>query len=354
MEKNKFQNEIDIMKFWEDNKIFEKVNSKNKSGKPFSWVEGPPYPTGEAHLGHLSNWAIKDSVFRFNRYLGRDVYVKDGYDVHGLPVEQKVQERLGIKTVDELKEFGEEKFVVECKKYIDEIITDMKIIRKRYGFSVGDKHYQTSHPEYLSMAWRFFKEAHKKGLLYKDFRTVAWSPSCECTLSDYEIKDSYKELDDPSIYVRFKVREEFTSTKYNEYLLIWTTTPWTLESNMNVAINPKFDYSKVLVQDTSENNKYVLIIASQLIEQVIEKLQKSNDIKVLEILQEFKGEKLIGIKYEHIYKDEHEMQKEFHKTSLDQKSKIHSVLPAEFVSLGEGEDIYDKLDKKSYKHNAKK
>jgi isoleucyl-tRNA synthetase len=345
------ENEEKIIKFWEDNKIFEKVNKKNKGGKPFSWVEGPPYPTGEAHLGHLRNWAIKDSVFRFQRFLGHDVYVKDGYDVHGLPVEQKVQERLKIKTVDELKKFGEENFVAECKKYIDEIINKMKEIRKRYGLSIGDKHYQTSHPDYLSFAWRFFKKAHEKGLLYKDYRTVAWSPACECTLSDYEIKDSYKELNDPSIYVRFKIMDEFTSTKYDEYLLIWTTTPWTLESNMAIAINPKFEYSKVLIEEETPENKYVLVIATNLIEQVIEKLQKSKDIKLLEIMQTFKGEKLIGIKYEHIYADEHESQKEFSKISKkNEDSKIHFVLPADFVSLGEGENIFDKLEKKSFKH----
>jgi isoleucyl-tRNA synthetase len=349
--KKNFEYEEEIMKFWEDNQIFDKVNEKNKHGKPFSWVEGPPYPTGEAHLGHLRNWAIKDSVFRFERFKGTDVYVKDGYDVHGLPVEQKVQEKLGIKTVDELKEFGEEKFVLECKDYIAKIINEMKTIRKRYGLSIGDKHYQTSHPQYLSFAWRFFKKAHEKGFLYKDYRTVAWSPACECTLSDYEIKDSYKELNDPSIYVRFKIRPEFTSTKHDEYLLIWTTTPWTLESNMAIAINPKFEYSKVLVQDGGDENKFVLVIATNLVDQVIEKLQKSRDIKLLEIMQTFKGEKLIGIKYEHIYADEHPAQIEFTKKSREDKnSKIHSVLPADFVSLGEGEDIFDKLEKKSFKH----
>ena len=103
--------ETDILNFWKSNKINEKVDEKNKGGKLFSWVEGPPYPTGEAHLGHLRNWAIKDCVFRFHRFLGEEVYTKDGYDVHGLPVEQKVQTKLGIKDTKELKEeFGEAKF----------------------------------------------------------------------------------------------------------------------------------------------------------------------------------------------------------------------------------------------------
>ena len=106
MSEDKFAYEIEIQKFWEENKIYEKVKKRNKDSKPFNFIEGPPYPTGDAHLGHLRNWAIKDSVLRFKRYNGYDVYARDGYDVHGLPVENKVQKKLDLKTVDSLKEIG--------------------------------------------------------------------------------------------------------------------------------------------------------------------------------------------------------------------------------------------------------
>ena len=125
--------------------------------------------------------------------------------------------------------------------------------------------------------------------MYKDYRCVAWSPGSECTLSDYEIKDTYAQLKDPSIYVKFKIREDFTSTKYDEYLLIWTTTPWTLESNMAVAVNENFNYQKVLVEEDSK--KYVLVIAENLVDKVIEKLCEQKDIKVLDKLQTFTGKK---------------------------------------------------------------
>ena len=336
--------ETDILNFWKSNKINEKVDNRNKGGKLFSWVEGPPYPTGEAHLGHLRNWAIKDCVFRFHRFLGEEVYTKDGYDVHGLPVEQKVQTKLGIKDTKELKEeFGEAKFIDECRNYVSKIIDDMKEIRERYGLSIPKTHYQTSHKDYISMAWRFFKKAEEKNLLYKDYKCVAWSPALETTLSDYEIKDSYANLKDPSVYVRFKIREEFTSTKYDEYLLIWTTTPWTLEANQAIAINKNFEYSKVLVED--KIGKYVLVIAKELVEEVIEKLSKKRDIKLLETLQTFSGDKIVGINYEPLYL-ENETQKKF----LEDKNYLR-VVHADFVSLSGSDDHLQKLQRKSFKHD---
>ena len=328
--------ENEILKFWENKNIFEKVQKKNENGKIFSWVEGPPYPTGEAHLGHLRNWAIKDFVFRYKRFCGFNVYTKDGYDVHGLPVEQKVQKKLGLVDTNELKKFGEEKFVDECRNYVSGIIDDMKEIRNRFGLSIDLKNtYVTSHPEYISNSWKFFYEANKKKLLYKDYRCVAWSPALETTLSDYEIKDSYAILEDPSIYVRFKIKDEFTTTKYDEYLLIWTTTPWTLEANLGIAINKDFDYCKILV-----DKNYVLVVAKNLIKEVMMKLK----IKNFEILEKFKGEKLIGIRYNHIYKIQDEFDRE----------NYHKVFHANFVSLGEGESHLDKLEKKSFKHNILK
>lgn len=179
-----FSYELEVQEMWEQKEVYQKVKEQKEGKEVFSWVEGPPYPTGEAHLGHLRNWAIKDAVFRFKRFQGYNVYTKDGYDVHGLPIEQKVQKELGIEDTKQLLEFGEEKFVDKCREYVDRIINDMKGLRARYGLSIAKEHYQTSHPQYISMAWRFFKQAQEKGLLYKDYRCVAWSPGLETTLSD--------------------------------------------------------------------------------------------------------------------------------------------------------------------------
>lgn len=348
MEENKFENELKILDFWKKKNIYEKAKQKNKDSKPFNHIDGPPYPTGEPHLGHLRNWSVKDSVLRFKRLQGYDVYARDGYDVHGLPVENKVQSKLGLKTVAELKEFGEENFVKECKKYVKEIIDDMTGVRERFGLWMDRNYYHTSNPEYLSYSWRFFKKAHEKGLLYKDYKTVAWCPHDETTLSDYEIKDTYKTITDPSIYVKFPIKEEFRTTKYIESLVIWTTTPWTLQSNMAIAVNPKFEYSKVLVNISGK--KEVLILATQLINSVLSVISKSCNIEFIEILETKLGAEFEGVKYEHIYLEETPSQQEFVK--MDHKH-IHSVILADYVTLGEDEDIFEKLEKKGYKHSNK-
>lgn len=339
--------EQQILKFWEEKDIYNKVKAKNKGKKSFVHVDGPPYPTGEIHVGHLRNWAIKDSVLRFRRFQGFDVYARDGYDVHGLPVETKVQKNLGFKHTNDLKEFGEEKFVGECKKYVASVIDSMTKRREDFGLSMDRNFYHTSHPQYLSMAWRFFKIAHEKGLLYKDYRTVAWSPALETTLSDYEIKDEYTTLEDPSIYVKFKVEKSSTTTKYDEYLVIWTTTPWTLQSNLAIAVNPLFDYSKVLVNLNGKEE--VLILAKSLIEKCIKIFSKQNEIKLIKILETKKGADFEGLKYIHIYLEETISQKKFVK---ENQKHIHTVVLADYVTLGEGEDILEKLEKKgSYKHS---
>ncbi|MFW6285826.1 MAG: class I tRNA ligase family protein [Nanoarchaeota archaeon] len=347
MTQNKFDKELEIKKFWEDKNIYERLKEKNKNSKMFNHVDGPPYPTGEIHTGHLRNWSIKDSVLKFKMLQGYDVYAKDGYDVHGLPVENKVQKKLNLQTVDDLKKFGEENFVKECKKYVSEIINNMSEVRNRISLWMDRDFYQTSHPEYLSMAWKFFKKADEKGLLYKDYKTVAWCPNDETTLSDYEIKDTYKELEDPSIYVKFPLKKEYRTTNYEESLLIWTTTPWTLQSNMAIAMHKDYEYSKILVELNSK--KEVLIIATNLIQKLIKILSKQNNIKLIEILETKKGKNYEGLKYDHIYLDETPSQKEF---LLEGKyPKTHSVILADFVTLGEGEDILEKLEKKGYKHS---
>jgi isoleucyl-tRNA synthetase len=349
MSEEKFQYEVNIQKFWEDKQIFEKVLKQNEGLKKFNFIEGPPFPTGDAHLGHLRNWAIKDSFLRFKRFNGYDVYAKDGYDVHGLPVENKVQKKLDLQTVDRLKEFGVNNFLKECKSYVSDIIGDMADVRARYGMWMDRNHYQTSHPEYISNSWRFFKKAQEKGLLYKDYKTVAWCPHDETTLSDYEIKDSYTNLVDPSIYVKFPLSEEFKSTEYLESFVIWTTTPWTLQSNMCIAMHPEFNYSKVLVE--LNGNKEVLVIATNLVESFIARMAKQNEISLIEVLETMVGAEFDGVKYNHIYLDETPSQAEFAKS--DENKHVHSIIMADYVTLGEGEDIFDKLDKKGYKHSNK-
>lgn len=344
---NKFSYEENIVSFWKDNHIYSKVQEQNKGNKLFNHIDGPPFPTGEPHVGHIRNWAVKDSVLRFRRLQGYEVYAKDGYDVHGLPVENKVQKKLGIETTQQLKEFGEENFIKECRKYVDEVIDTMTSVRERFGLWMDRDYYHTSHPEYMSMAWQFFKKAEQKNLLYKDYKTVAWCPNDETTLSDYEIKDEYQTLEDPSIYVAFKV--ETPATSYDEYFVIWTTTPWTLQSNMAIAVHPTIEYARVLVE--LDGKKQVLILAESLIESVIETLSKSHTITFLETLETLKGADLAGTKYHFFYADETPTQQ-----ALIQENHTHhhKIILADFVTTGDEEDIFDKLNKRGYKHSGDK
>ncbi|MEC8339600.1 MAG: class I tRNA ligase family protein, partial [Nanoarchaeota archaeon] len=341
-----FKYEENILKFWKDNSIQEKVNNSLKDKPLFNTIDGPPFPTGEPHVGHVRNWTIKDTVMRFKRLQGYNVYARDGYDVHGLPVENKVQAKLNLKTVDQLKEFGEENFVKECKKYIQDVIHTMGERRERYGLSMSRDYYHTSHPEYLSLAWKFFQKAHEKGLLYKDYKTVAWCPHDETTLSDYEIKDEYTTLTDPSIYVKFELQKP--TTGYRESFVIWTTTPWTLQSNLAIAMNPRFDYAKVLVELNGE--KEVLVLGASIAQQVVEKLSKQTNIKFIEILETKKGIEFEGEKYNHFYLEETPTQKEL--VDKGEHKHIHSIIMADYVTLDEGEDVLTKLEKKgNYKHS---
>lgn len=348
MTQEKYAYELKIQKFWEDNNVYGKVKEKNKSGDNYNFVEGPPYPTGEAHLGHMRNWAIKDATLRLKRFQGYNVYARDGYDAHGLPVENKTQKKLNLKTVDEIRSFGVDNFINECRKYAYGIINDMKDLRARYALWMDRDPYLTFHPEYISMAWRVFKKADEKGLLYKDYKTVAWCPHDETTLSDYEIKDTYTNLVDPSIYVKFPIKKELTTTGYDEYFVIWTTTPWTLQSNMAIAMHPQFNYAKVLVE--LDGKEEVLVIAESLVESVIEKFAKHNDIKLVKVLEVKPGAEFEGTKYDHIYLDETPSQREFLK---EDHKHMHSIVMADFVTLGEGEDIFEKLEKRGYKHSNK-
>lgn len=344
-QKSDFSYELEIQEMWEENNIYSKIQEQKQGREIFSWVEGPPYPTGEAHLGHLRNWAVKDCVFRFKRFQGYNVYTKDGYDVHGLPIEQKVQKELGIEDTKQLLKFGEEKFVDKCREYVDRIINDMKGVRARYGQSIAKEHYQTSHPQYISMAWRFFKQAEEKNLLYKDYRCVAWSPGLETTLSDYEVKDSYAMLNDPSIYVRIKLENPNNNLGLDEFVVIWTTTPWTLEANLAVGVHKDFEYSKVKV-NFEDGEECILIVATALVENCMSIFSKSQSISNYEEVEVLQGEELVGKKYEPIY-PENVTQKRLHK-----KEKYHTIVHADFVSLGGQEDAYlEKLDRKKFKHD---
>jgi isoleucyl-tRNA synthetase len=317
--------EKEVAKFWEENKIDEKA--KNKGEKLFILLDGPPYPNEKPHVGHLRNMTIKDFVVRYKILKNYKVLARAGYDTHGLPIEVMVQKMLGLNTKEDIEKFGKENFIKECENYMKSHTYIWNNVRKKLGMWFNLDAYFTCDKEYISFSWAFFKKAYEKGILKKMYRTVAWCPKCQTPLSDYEVKDKYEILEDPSIYVKFKVRD-----KENEYLIIWTTTPWTLLANLLIAVNPNYDYCKVKVIWNGKEEYWYLAKSS------VEKLMNKFGIEEWEIVEEFKGKDLEGIKYQHVFPETEEKYGEY-----------LQVVCADFVTLGESLDEA-RLESKKGKH----
>ncbi|MCS7121550.1 MAG: isoleucine--tRNA ligase [Archaeoglobaceae archaeon] len=289
--------ESEIFKFWNENKIYEKV--KAKGGKKFYFLDGPPYTTGRIHLGTAWNKIIKDTILRYLRMRGYDPTDTPGWDMHGLPIEVKVEKELGFKSKRDIEDFGVEEFVKKCMEYA---LKNKEIMMEQFK-SLGiwmdwNRPYMTIKAEYMNSAWFTIKKAYERGLLEKKLRVVNWCPRCETALADAEIE--YVDRVDPSIYVKFPVKGEEKT-----YLVVWTTTPWTIPANISVAVNPEIDYAKF------KCGEEFLIMAKNS-----EKI-----LKQFEIVETFKGSEL-KVEYEHPLAEEVPKQKEFE----------HRVYAAEFVT----------------------
>ncbi len=297
-----------VEKFWEDNQIYKKA--KERGEKPFFFVDGPPYTTGRIHLGTAWNKVIKDTVLRFRRMQGYRVTDRPGWDMHGLPIEVKVEQELGIKEKKEIERFGIDRFVERCMKYAIENRDAMTEQFKRLGVWMDwENPYMTVKAEYINSAWWTVKKAHERGLLERKLMVVNWCPRCETALADAEVE--YWDETDPSIYVKFPVKDQ-----ENTYIVIWTTTPWTLPANMAVAVHPSLEYATVKAM--KESRIEYLIMAKELAESVLEK----GKYELWEIIETRLGEDLVGLEYEHPLSDEVPLQKEIR----------HKVYMADFVS----------------------
>ncbi|MEE9594062.1 MAG: isoleucine--tRNA ligase [Candidatus Hydrothermarchaeales archaeon] len=269
-----------VQKFWTTHRIYEKSKARLEKEPKYYFLDGPPYASGAIHLGTAWNKILKDSIVRYLAATGLNVRRQAGWDCHGLPIEVKVESKLGIKNKKEIEELGIGKFVDECKKWATEHIEIMGEQFKRLGVWMDwDAPYTTMRNEYMEAAWWTLKKAHEKSLLTKDLRVVTWCPRCETALADAEIE--YQERNDPSIYVKFPLAD-----RENEYILIWTTTPWTLIANLAVMVHPDYEYVK------AKTREGVFILAKELAPVLKEKLDM--DYEVLEIL---KGSELEGLKY---------------------------------------------------------
>ncbi|AET65143.1 isoleucine--tRNA ligase [Methanothrix harundinacea] len=278
-----------VRKFWEDRGIYALARTTRAGGRKFFFVDGPPYTTGRIHLGTAWNKIIKDSILRYKSMNGFEIKDRAGWDMHGLPIEVKVEEHLGFKSKKEIEIYGVDRFIDKCKEFAlsqkDQMTEQFRTLGAWLDW---EDPYMTLKDEYLEAAWWTLKRANERGLLERGFRVVNWCPRCETAIADAEVE--YWEETDPSIYVKFPVVGEEKT-----FMMIWTTTPWTIPANVGVAVHPDFEYSRVRAWKDDPDGAEVLIIASPLVEGVL----REGRYKGYEILDRLGGAELEGLEYEH-------------------------------------------------------
>ena len=289
---NFVEREKKIEKFWKDENIFEKSIESRKKGTPYVFYDGPPTANGKPHIGHVLTRVIKDMIPRYRTMKGYMVPRKAGWDTHGLPVELEVEKMLGLDGKEQIEQYGLEPFIEHCK----ESVWKYKGMWEDFSSTVGfwadmDNPYVTYHDDYIESEWWALKQIWEKGLLYKGFKIVPYCPRCGTPLSSHEVAQGYKDVKERSAIARFKVKGE------DAYILAWTTTPWTLPSNVALCVNPDEDYVKVQSADG-----YVYYLAQALCDTVLGSLaDKDPDKPAYEILETYKGKELEYKEYEPLF-----------------------------------------------------
>ena len=305
--------EEQILKFWEENKIFEKSIETRPEDKPFTFYEGPPTANGKPGLHHVMARTLKDLVCRYKSLQGYRVHRKAGWDTHGLPVEIEVEKQLGIKNKSEIPEFGIAKYNAACKKSVFTYKDLWEKMTTRMGYWLNlDDAYITCDNDYIESVWWALKKLFDKGLIYKDYKIVPQCPKSETVLSSHELALGYKETKDPSVYVLMELEESELTKDGKTYFLVWTTTPWTLISNVSLAVGSDIDYVKIKIDD-----EYLILAKDRL--GVI-----NHDY---EIVDEFKGKDLAGQHYKQLF--------DYLKVDKD----AFYVVEADFVSTEDGSGI---------------
>ncbi|MBB6401330.1 isoleucyl-tRNA synthetase [Methanococcus maripaludis] len=315
-----------VKEYWKKENTYKKVKALNEHGPEYYFVDGPPYCSGAIHLGTAWNKIIKDTVLRFKRIQGYNVLDKAGWDMHGLPIEVKVENEFNIGSKKDIEtKIGTQEFINKCKEFALNHLGHMQGQFENLGVWLDfENAYMPIKRDYMEMGWWTLKKAHEKELLTKDLRSGYWCPRCETSLAEHEVRGEYKEVLDPSVYVKFKLENS------DEYITIWTTTPWTLPSNMLVCVNPEFDYAYVDVE--FENGTVeTWVIAEKLVNDVMKKAEKNNEISKFSISKVVKGDSLIGLKYIHPLLEENEKQQEFAKIE-----NVHTIVAGDHVTLEGG------------------
>ena len=315
--------EKQVEKFWEEEHIFEKSIDSRKKGKPYVFYDGPPTANGKPHIGHVLTRVIKDMIPRYRTMKGYMVPRKAGWDTHGLPVELEVEKKLGLDGKEQIEQYGLEPFIEECKESVWKYKKMWEDFSAQVGFWADMEHpYVTYHDDYIESEWWALKEIWNKGLLYKGFKIVPYCPRCGTPLSSHEVAQGYKDVKERSAIVRFKVKDE------DAYILAWTTTPWTLPSNVALCVNPKETYAKVKTADG-----YTYYMAEALLDAVLGKLgDKEKGIPAYEILETYVGKDLEYKEYEPLFDFAVESCKK-------QNKKAFYVTCADYVTLTDGTGV---------------
>ena len=282
---NFVEREKETLKFWKDNQIFEKSVQLRQGAPAYTFFDGPPTANGKPHIGHVLTRAMKDIIPRYKTMRGYDVLRKAGWDTHGLPVELEVEKELGLDGKEQIEQYGVIPFIQKCKESVWKYKGEWEVMSDRMGFWADmDNPYITYDNDYIESEWWALKAIYKKGLLYKGHKIVPYCPRCGTALSSHEVAQGYKEVKETSATVRFRVPDE-----ENTYFLAWTTTPWTLPSNVSLCVNPDVTYAYVRV-----DGKETLIMAKDLIGTVLE----GHDT---EIVKEVLGKELEYKHYEPLF-----------------------------------------------------
>ncbi len=237
--------EKEVLKFWEENNVFEKSIEQTEGGEEFCFYDGPPTANGKPHIGHVLTRVMKDIIPRYQTMKGKHVLRKAGWDTHGLPVELEIEKKLGLDGKQDIEKYGIEPFIAECKQSVWKYSNEWKQMSERLGYWVDmETPYVTYHDDYIESVWWSLKEMHKKGLLYKGHKIVPYCPRCGTALASHEVAQGYKDVKEKSVYAKFKLVD-----KENTYFLAWTTTPWTLPSNVALCMNANEDYVEIEAED---------------------------------------------------------------------------------------------------------
>ena len=308
---NFVEREKEVLQFWKDNNIFVKSIEKNEGGKEFSFYDGPPTANGKPHIGHILTRVMKDIIPRYKTMKGYHVLRKAGWDTHGLPVELEVEKILGIDGKQEIEKYGIEPFIKKCKESVWKYKQEWEVMSDRIGYWADMKNpYVTYDDKYIESVWWAISEMAKKGLLYKGHKIVPYCPRCGTALSSHEVAQGYKDVEDTSIFVKFKLKNA-----NDTYFIAWTTTPWTLPSNVALCVNAKEKYTKIKVGEE------FFILADALIPKLFED-------GTYEKIETKTGKEYEYTEYEPLFQ-----------YNLKLKEKGYYVTNAEYVSLNDGTGV---------------